>query len=88
MKKIVGLIVLGAAIVGIGKAVSAGRQGGLVEKMEAFMEGCPPIQAMRRLEEQNSEVISLLRDQNALLRSQSPPQESVAESASGGTFAS
>ncbi len=67
MKKIVGLVLLGVAIVGIGKAVSVVRQGGLMEKMEALMESCPPIQALRRLEEQNTEVIGLLRDQNAML---------------------
>lgn len=67
MKKILGLFVLGIAIVGIGKAVSVVRQGSLLEKMEALMESCPPIQALRRLEEQNTEVIGLLRDQNAML---------------------
>ncbi len=67
MKKILGLFVLGIAVIGIGKAVSVVRQGGLLEKMEAFMESCPPIQALRRLEEQNTEVIGLLRDQNAML---------------------
>ncbi len=67
MRKLLGLVVLGIAIVGMRKAVSAVRQGGLLENMEAFMEGCPPIQALRKLEEQNAEVIGLLRDQNALL---------------------
>ncbi len=78
MKKIVGLFVLGVAIVGIGKAVSTVGQGGLMAKMEALMESCPPIQAMRKLEEQNEEVIELLREQNALLWRHSAAEEPVA----------
>lgn len=46
--------------------------------MEALSKRCTPIQAMRRLEEQNSEVIDLLRDQNALLRRETPPRETIA----------
>ncbi len=82
MKKIIGLFVFGVAIVGIGQAA---RQGGLMAKMEAFMESCPPIQALRKLEEQNTEVIDLLREQNALLWRHSangePVAPAVAESA-------
>ncbi len=85
MKTVLGLVVLGIAIVGVGKAVSAVRQGGLLEKMEAFMESCPPIQAMRKLEEQNEEVIGLLREQNALLwrhsAGEEPAPPAVAKSA-------
>ncbi len=85
MKKIVGLFVLGVAIVGIGKAVSTARQGGLMAKMEALMESCPPIQALRKLEEQNTEVIALLREQNALLwrhsAGEEPATPAVAKSA-------
>ncbi len=81
MKKIVGLLVLGIAIVGIGKAVSTVRQGGLMAKMEALMESCPPIQALRKLEEQNTEVIELLREQNALLWRHSAGEESTAPAA-------
>ncbi len=78
MKKIVGLFVLGIAIVGIGQAISATRQAGLLAKMEAFMESCPPVQAMRKLEEQNTEMIDLLREQNALLWRHSAGEEPVA----------
>ena len=78
MKKIVGLLALGVAIIGIGKAVSAIWQGGLMAKMEALMESCPPIQALRKLEEQNTEVIDLLREQNALLWRHSAGEEPVA----------
>lgn len=67
MKKLVGLVLLGVAFVGIRKGVSAILQGNLLGKMESAMEGCPPIKALRRLEEQNDEVIGLLRDQNAML---------------------
>ena len=85
MKKIIGLLVIGAAIVGVAKAISALRQDGLVEHMEAFMERCPPIQAMRKLEAQNGEMIGLLRDQNALLwrhsAGEAPATPNVAESA-------
>lgn len=75
MKKIVGLLVLGVAIVGIGKAVSVIGRSGLMAKMEALMESCPPIQALRKLEEQNTEVIELLREQNALLWRHSAGEE-------------
>ncbi len=82
MKKIIGLFVLGVAIVGIGQAA---RQGGLMAKMEALMESCPPIQALRKLEEQNTEVIDLLREQNALLwrhsAGEEPATPAVAKSA-------
>ena len=78
MKKILGLVVLGVAIVGVRKTVSAVRQGGLLEKMETFMERCPPVQAMRKLEEQNDEVIGLLREQNALLWRHSAGEEPAA----------
>ncbi len=82
MKKIIGLFVLGVAIVGI---VQAARQGGLMAKMEALMESCPPIQALRKLEEQNTEVIDLLREQNALLwrhsAGEEPATPAVAKSA-------
>lgn len=85
MKKIVGLLVLGAAVVGLGKAVSAIRQGGLMAKMDAFMESCPPVRALRKLEEQNVEVIDLLREQNALLwrhsAGEQPAASAVAKSA-------
>ncbi len=85
MKKIVGLLVLGVAIIGIGKAVSVIWQGGLMAKMEALMESCPPIQALRKLEEQNTEVIDLLREQNALLwrhsAGEEPATPAVAKSA-------
>ncbi len=67
MRKLVGLLLLGIAFVGVRKGVSAVLQGDLLGKMESAMEGCPPIKAMRRLEEQNDEVIGLLRDQNAML---------------------
>ncbi len=67
MKKVVGLVLLGVAFVGIRKGVSAILQGNLLEKMESAMESCPPIKAMRKLEDQNTEMIGLLRDQNAML---------------------
>ncbi len=79
MKKILGLFVLGIAVIGIGKAVSVVRQGGLLEKMEALMESCPPIQALRRLEEQNTEVIGLLRDQNAMLWKKNSAEKPVSK---------
>ncbi len=78
MKKIVGFLVLGVAIAAIGKAVSAIQQGSLMARMEALMESCPPIQAMRKLEDQNEEVIELLREQNALLWRHSAAEEPVA----------
>lgn len=69
MKMLLGMALGLIAVAGAGRYIASGR---LFERMEAAMERCPPIQRMRRLEQQNDEVISLLREQNTLLRESRP----------------
>ncbi len=79
MKVLVGLALGALAVVGAGGYLARAKLGRLPAKMEALMESCPPIQAMRRLEEQNDKVIDLLHDQNALLRRDNAGAPAVVE---------
>ena len=79
MKKLLGLIALVVAVGAVRRAVGGRPRGRLLEKVEAAIERCPPMVAMRRLREQNDEVITLLREQNALLRRESFSSQRVAE---------
>jgi hypothetical protein len=78
MKKLLGLVAVLVALGAVRRLVARWPRGFLLEKIEAAIEQCPPMVAMRRLGEQNEEVISLLREQNALLRREPAARERVA----------